>query len=64
MRQIELKPCPFCGYKEINTTIGDYDGLFDNVRMWCDRCGASVTSMTEEKAIRKWNRRADNEQAE
>ena len=61
-KESKLKPCPFCGHGDINVTVKDSSTLFDNVRIWCDRCGASVTGMTEEKAAWRWNRRVNNEQ--
>lgn len=64
-KQIELKPCPFCGGTEFNFRERDHS-VKDNateVRLWCDRCGASTDYRdTKEKAVKAWNRRADNDQ--
>jgi Lar family restriction alleviation protein len=56
----ELKPCPFCGDKELQ--VHNFDTI-DGKRyeVWCWQCGArgTVTS-SEEAAIKRWNRRADD----
>lgn len=55
----ELKPCPFCGGK--------------NIRIWnistpwvsCDDCLANTAcAPTEEEAVKYWNRRADDEKVD
>lgn len=61
-KETKLTSCPFCGHGDINVTVKGSNGLFDNVRIWCDRCGASVYDMTEGKALKRWNRRVNNEQ--
>jgi Lar family restriction alleviation protein len=56
----ELKPCPFCGGNQIYMNIGIYIGkTHESVTIKCDDCGASIWGVTDEKAIIKWNRRAD-----
>ena len=52
----ELKHCPFCGWKHINTFLEDYFCW----RCECHRCGASVKGMNRKDAEDAWNRRADN----
>lgn len=77
MKEIELKPCPFCGgearvyYKmDIGIPSGD-NGHRVSVR--CEnthRCGAKIECWAAKKewarnsAVKAWNRRADNEQRE
>lgn len=64
MEKVKLKPCPFCGGTDINTRERSHS-VRDNeteVRLWCDRCGASTEFRDNlEKAAKAWNRRADNE---
>ena len=55
-REIELKPCPFCGSTQTETTrvYGDiYFGIS------CTECGilCLVGSASKEEAIQAWNRR-------
>ena len=53
----KLKPCPFCGSKEV--------GIFDIhpvplTRVCCLECGGNGSHEKEnERAIDKWNQRAD-----
>ncbi len=65
----ELKPCPFCGGKRIRllTSMSGCD-------IWCEKCNASiyracfsaptclvdVTKDAKPKAVRAWNRRAED----
>ena len=71
--QTELKPCPFCGrvdkliIDEVHQQRGDF--VFRQYRVCCSAagdntgCGASCGyQMTEEEAIERWNRRANDEQ--
>jgi Lar family restriction alleviation protein len=52
----ELKPCPFCGEIEINTSSNGMDSEF----AVCENCGAEGPSKgTRFDAIGAWNRRAD-----
>ncbi len=45
-----LKPCPFCSSKaRLFTAFGTI--------VECEKCGAKIYDFTEEKAIKKWNRR-------
>ena len=73
MQQIELKPCPFCGrvdkliIDEIHHRLDDI--VIRQYRICCSAagdntgCGASCGyQMTEEEAIKAWNRRDGNEQ--
>lgn len=53
----KLKPCPFCGSKEIVITDG-----YSNVGCWaeCSFCGASTKAeeRTHKECAKAWNRRA------
>lgn len=57
--KIELKPCPFCGSKNIK--LLEY-GNWKNFYCECEDCRAivpdpSITDYTEEEAIEAWNTR-------
>ena len=58
----ELKPCPFCGDESpiVKTEfIGELGFSYTKVQCWA--CGASVSAYSEEeRAIREWNRRAED----
>lgn len=59
---VKLKPCPFCGCEEINIREKEHPSLYDKKAyyLWCDKCGGRTDIYdTKEKAIRKWNGRAD-----
>ena len=67
MKEIELKPCPFCG--GLASIYYDPEGIKDTAnRHWayhvcCDKCCAtSGLCFSREMAAEMWNRRADNEQ--
>ena len=55
----ELKPCPFCGSKDVsNSWYYDeaYEGKIFHVR--CHKCAAlGPIEATEQQAIDAWNRR-------
>lgn len=60
---VELKPCPFYGYKHITIARIEYTCPEDSV--WfvlCHGCGARSGDAIEnkEQAVKLWNRRADN----
>lgn len=51
----DLKPCPFCGARQICMDRRITDGLFSVV---CDRCGGrSKNSTTKDLAVALWNTR-------
>lgn len=53
---MELKPCPFCGGKELNF------GRF-GLSISCEYCGIFFTPVGhggKEEVIEAWNRRVDN----
>ena len=71
-KQIELKPCPFCGGEGELTEHWEPIGMGANVRQFYVRCksccahGGMADEMFENgdlraKAIERWDRRADNE---
>ena len=56
----KLKPCPFCGNKNIFLARDDVDVFGRNVMRFiaqCNACGASVYDGTEKSTKAKWNRR-------
>ena len=58
MKDIELKPCPFCGGKA--HIYQNYNGYYV---AQCDKCGIGTLLCSDEKtAKRRWNRRTNNEQ--
>lgn len=61
MDSFDLKPCPFCGSKDIESyqlTPGWTDPYW---RIGCPNCGCwfEVANWTEQDAIEAWNTRAD-----
>lgn len=58
---VKLKPCPFCGCKNVKKFTAPLRGTQMFV---CPECGANVCfygAEYEPKASKAWNRRADNE---
>ena len=56
MKQVELKPCPFCGGKATMYTFS----VVKDYHVSCDGCGAySDDYRTPKKAAAAWNRRAE-----
>jgi Lar family restriction alleviation protein len=54
MKEVELKPCPFCGGEAqiIRNGVGCY-------QVFCDKCETrqyAYTHNTKEEAIEAWNR--------
>ncbi len=59
----DLKPCPFCGSKNVAFTPDEEQLLNRTVTgfIWCHGCGFSSDSFySEEIAAKKWNRREEN----
>ena len=62
---MKLKPCPFCGTKDISISrtyidpLLREDSLPDEVHVTCSACGlGGYAEETEEEAVEAWNRRA------
>ena len=59
----ELKPCPFCGSKAYA-----YRPMHNTLGIFCSnlKCGASITQYgcLEDDVAERWNRRANDEQAD
>ncbi len=62
MVDVKFIPCPFCGHGDINVTVARENGI-DITSVWCDKCGARVSSTVEKKAFDKWNRRNPESEA-
>lgn len=60
MSEIKLKPCPFCGGEAFCYVSGRIEpGTPDMFWVRCKKCDVVTKSYTtREKAIKKWNRRA------
>ena len=58
MKEVELKPCPFCGGKAEMLNYSDNEWL-----VHCTVCDGMVERWreTEHEAIEQWNRRANDE---
>ena len=52
----ELRPCPFCGCKDIRV-VRDKEAIIDRHRAVCFDCAAQIYRGTPQKAIEAWNRR-------
>ena len=62
--EIELKPCPFFGYKEIKFGNSFWDGIF----VYCPECGVQTDYACDDKEIVAkqrvadvWNRRVGDD---
>lgn len=68
---MELKPCPFCGGKEIQFLISGHfqpcgsKGMELWYRCSCYTCGNEMSdgAKTMKEAAEAWNRRADNDES-
>lgn len=63
---MELKPCPFCGNKNIKIhekRRGNYRRTGDNYQAWCTRCKARGPLVKDipSIAIEKWNEYYDRQ---
>ena len=56
MPEIELKPCPFCGSKELNVKY-----LYGKAYIQCEKCLAETACKDNlNSAFEAWNRRTDD----
>lgn len=55
----ELKPCPFCGSKEVRMR---FDSVIESYYVTCKKCGAEVSQFygLKDEAVEAWNRRAND----
>ena len=60
MRELELKPCPFCGGKAIKSAFS-WGNIDDEYTIECTVCRVRTTVSKLEEAIKLWNRRVKNE---
>ena len=70
MKEIELKPCPFCGGKAETHNCGTFENeklavIFDGrVGVHCSVCYVATTPYaSEEEAIENWNKRTSQDEA-
>lgn len=57
----ELKPCPFCRYKDIEILTDDNEYLHYRYFSQCQRWGACAKrGHTKEDAVKEWNRNVNN----
>lgn len=76
MKEIKLKPCPFCGGEKMNITkrndFYELQGMYGSVAMKIRCCTCDVEMWEHSRsehdyrkrvgqAVAKWNRRAENE---
>lgn len=55
----ELKPCPFCGCKDIRVAR-DKEAIIERHRAVCFECSAQMYRGTPQEVIEAWNRRAED----
>lgn len=56
-----LKPCPFCGSKDVEVVELMPAIPSHSFMTVCSKCPASIGAKTEDEAINLWNKRAGNE---
>lgn len=54
-----LKPCPFCGHDHIETSVNQ-KGYLPAI-IFCNLCGANLSAINTEAAIKSWNTRYPDE---
>lgn len=70
MKEVELKPCPFCGGREL--LLRDVRGMFGRSAyartyryIQCRSCFSQTGYYgTKPKTVEAWNRRVDNERTQ
>ena len=55
----ELKPCPFCGCKEVESYLYDRFYGVKRYKVCCTKCSAQFYRGTQKEAEEAWNRRAN-----
>jgi len=55
----ELKPCPFCGKKELTQSHDKRYG-YTTLCTWCG--GRMSTHLSREESMKRWNQREDERQ--
>lgn len=55
----ELKPCPFCGCKDIRVER-DWDAIVERHRAICFKCSAQIYRGTPQEVTKAWNRRVSD----
>ena len=60
MKMAELKPCPFCGSKELSEAQHKQYGMSLRYTIKCLKCMGEMTRTTKQKAEKAWNRRAED----
>ena len=53
----ELKPCPFCGNRDLSSGITMTFGSTSRGYVMCTNCSARIERSFQRKAIEAWNRR-------
>jgi len=62
MAENKIKPCPFCGNKNISSRLVSYDDHAVGI-VYCTNCGGQLRYFNDEKmAIELWNRRQNGRQ--
>ena len=56
----ELKPCPFCGGKELSEAQHKQYGMSLRYTIKCLKCMGEMTRTSPHKARDAWNRRAED----
>ena len=55
----KLKPCPFCGNKDVSVVNGDVYYGRRSAYVCCYKCGTRGPTGYNGDAVTKWNRRAE-----
>ena len=57
-KKINLKPCPFCGSKDI--AINGFNNIIKEYFVWCKNCKCMTDEVNStKKAIELWNMRTE-----
>lgn len=59
MKIPKLKPCPFCGNKDVSVVNGDVYYGKRSTYVYCYKCGTRGPMGYNGDAVTKWNRRAE-----